>query len=141
MDVGAVGGWSWYGDGFGDSSEVYEGVCAVGFIGDGKEKAREKEIVTVAARPDTFPELALTRRRVRARGKDSKGSATSAGSRVIPQGNAPRREASQKEKETVTKERVAGVGKRAFGRWTEKTTKETKSGSSRRSRSQEASGR
>ncbi len=38
MDVGAAGGWSWYVDGSGDSSEVHEGAYAVGFKGKGKGK-------------------------------------------------------------------------------------------------------
>ncbi len=71
-----------------------------------KKNAKENETVTIAARPDTFPVIALTSRRVRAKVKDSKGSATIVGSWVTPPGNAPRREACQKEKETVTKERA-----------------------------------
>ncbi len=42
MDVGAVGGWSWYGDVSEDASEAYEGVYAVGFKGQGKGKGTGK---------------------------------------------------------------------------------------------------
>ncbi len=80
-----------------------------------KETAKEKEIVTIAARPGISPEPATTRRRVGAKRKDSGESVTNVESRVISQGNAPRREASRKEKEMVTKVR-AMAGERASGR-------------------------
>ncbi len=52
MDVGAAGGWSWYGDGSGDSSEAYEGAYAVGLRGKGEGKGKRKETVIIADRRD-----------------------------------------------------------------------------------------
>ncbi len=40
VDVGAVGGWSWYGDVSGEYD--YDGVIAVGFKGKGKHKGKGK---------------------------------------------------------------------------------------------------
>ncbi len=61
MDVGAVGGWSWYGDVPGDvCGDVTGDVYAVGLKGRGKERAKEKEIVTSVVRPDIFPRLPLS---------------------------------------------------------------------------------
>jgi hypothetical protein len=48
-------------------------------------------IVKIVARPDSFPETAPARSRVKAMGKDSRGRVTSVESRIIPQGNPPRR--------------------------------------------------
>ena len=73
------------------------------------------------ARPGIFPETA------------------SMESRVIPQGTAPRKEASQKEKEKVTTDRAnLGAGEGSSGKSMEQRIRETTSGTSRKRRRQAA---
>ena len=129
MGVGAVGGWSWYDDTGGGYDQ-----------GDGSllldSKAKSKLTVRIADRPGITPGNALARRRAKVMAKAFRESVTIAAKRAIQQGCAQRakKEECQKENEIVTKEKAKdrGVGERAFGRWTEKSHKESGGGSSRR---------
>ncbi len=103
MDAGAVGGWIWCGDGSGDSYEAYEGVFAVGFKGKARRHGKGKGDSHNGGSFFLF-ESASTRRKVRPKGQDCRGSVALMESRVIPQGNAPRKEAIQRKQKTVTKE-------------------------------------
>ena len=85
-----------------------------------KARAKAKETVTIVDHQGITQESAPTRKSAKAKARDSKENVPIAARRVIPQGSAPKakKEESQKEKETVTKEKAKdrGVGEREFGK-------------------------
>ncbi len=68
MDVGAVGGWSWYDDVGGGYDR--ERVFAIGFKGRGKSKG--KETLTITGRRVFCQGSALASKKTRAKAKGSK---------------------------------------------------------------------
>ena len=85
-----------------------------------KAKAKAREIVITADRPDITRDNVRTHKRAKAKARDSKESVITGVRRAIPRGNAPRakKEERQKEKETVTQEKVKerGAGAKEFGK-------------------------
>ena len=83
-----------------------------------KAKARARDIVIIADRPDVTRENVRTHKRAKAKARGSKEGVIIVVRRAIPRGNAPRakKEERQKEKETVTKEKVKerGAGAKEF---------------------------
>ena len=99
-----------------------------------KAKARAKETVTTAEHQGITQEIAPTRKKERAKAKDSKEIVTIAVRKATPQEIAPthqkERAKAKDSKETVTKGKAKdGVGERASGKSTEKKPKEIGSGS------------
>ncbi len=85
-----------------------------------KARAQANQIVTSADRRGLFPESTPTNREAQTRAVESKGNATLAVKRAIPQGSArkAKTETNRKEKETHTKGKAKdrGVGAEACGK-------------------------
>ncbi len=97
MDVGAVGGWSWYDDVEGGCD--HEGVSAVGFEGKGKSKDKGKEDCYNCGSPDRFSRKCPDPHKGKSKGKGRNRSSRTR----VPEG--PRRRKVKRKRRRLQRER------------------------------------
>ncbi len=140
MDVGAVGGWSQYGNARGERD--YDGVYAIGFKGKGAEMARAKETATTAIYQAVSPKSAPTFKKTRAKAKEAfKNNVTTVERWATQQGSAPEGKGDFKGKgkgawgEGDFEGKGKEQGAKEFGELTETMFRDIGSGTSRKRRS------
>ncbi len=111
MNVGAVGGWSWYDDD-GGGQDQGDGVYALAFKGKGKSKGKSKGDCYNCGSPRHYSRECPHPQKGKSEGQGFQGECCNCGEK-----GHPAREC-QKEKETVTKENVRerGAGPKDCGK-------------------------